>query len=301
MKKFAALALSLCVGLTTALPSWAGETLDRIKETGVIRAGTRKDAVPFGYVNAEGEWVGFSLEILELIRAQAEDRLGKPIRLELVEATADERFNLIGNNTIDIECASSTFTWKRTEKVDFSVSYFADGTKILTKVGSGLETPASLAGNRIGVIPNTTNERAIKNTQPAAKLVFMTDQVDGIAKLLAGEIDAFAGDGIVLAGLQEKMDNSQAWQVVPKFPYEYESYACLLPKDDSDWRHLVNYSLLQYMEGIVSDQQSAVGIYERWFGEEEGVAPYPREMINDFYQGIVGGYEWIPLGSMIDY
>jgi len=56
----------------------------------------------------------------------------------------------------------------------------------------------------------------------------------------------------------------------------------------------VNYTLLKFMEGIVSDQQQAVTIYERWFGED-GVVPYSRETINDYFQGIVNTYEWIPL------
>ena len=295
MKKIACLALSLLMSAAMMPPSWAGAVLDRIEKTGTITAGARKDAVPFGYVNAQGEWVGFSLEILELIRQQTEKRLGKPIALKLVEATADDRFDLIVDNKIDLECASSTFTWARTEKVDFSVSYFADGTKILTRKDSGLESADSLAGRAIGVIPNTTNEKAIKNFQPAAKLVAITDQADGLKKLEAGEIEAFAGDGIVLAGLKKTTKNPQDWQVVPNFPYQYEAYACLLPKDDSDWRHLVNYSLLKYMEGIISDQTEAVNLYEKWFGEEDGVAPYPRDTINDYYQGIVDSFEWIPI------
>ncbi len=297
MKRFLPLTLALGLTLVGAFPSWSGETLDRIKETGTIRAGARKDAIPFGYINAQGKWVGFSLDILELIRQQTEDRLNKPIKLELVEATADERFDLIANETIDLECASSTFTWGRTEKVDFSVSYFADGTKILTSKESGLESAESLAERRIGVIPNTTNEKAIQSFQPAAKLIPVIDQADGMAKLESGEIEAFAGDGIVLAGLMEKSTTPDKWQVVPNFPYQYESYACLLPKDDSDWRHLVNYSLLKYMEGVISDQRTAVSIYDTWFGEEEGVAPYPRDTMNDYYQGIVDSFEWIPIVS----
>ena len=73
--------------------------------------------------------------------------------------------------------------------------------------------------------------------------------------------------------------------------------ACSLPKDDSDWRNLVNYSLIQFMEGIVSDQPTSVAIYEKWF-DETGVAPYPRDTINDYFQGILDASEWIPI---IDY
>jgi len=277
--------------------SEAGPVLERIRQTGVLTAGTRKDATPFAFVDSQGRWVGYSLDMLERIRQQTEKQLGRPIQLRLVEATPENRFELLQSQKIDLECASSTFTWARTQKVDFSVSYFADGTKLLTGTQSGLESADSLNGRTVGVIPNSTNERAIKVLQPGAKLVEIQDQAEGLAKLEKGEIEAFAGDGIVLEGLKQKAKNPQQWAVVPNFPYQYEAYACLLPKDDSDWRNLVNYALIQFMEGIVSDQTASVKIYDQWFGEE-GVTPYPRDTINDYFQGIVDGFEWIPI---VDY
>ena len=42
---------------------------------------------------------------------------------------------------------------------------------------------------------------------------------------------------------------------------------------------------------------SSVAIYEKWF-DETGVAPYPRDTINDYFQGILDASEWIPI---IDY
>lgn len=297
IKKFALIACALVLTATYQPPSWAGKVLERIRETGTITAGTRKDAVPFGFMDQNGKWVGYSLDMLELIRKQTEKQLGKPIQLKLVEATPENRFEKVKNGSIDIECASTTFTWERTKQVDFSVSYFADGTKILTKKDSGLSSLESLAGRKIGVIMNTTNEKAVKLQQPAAELVPIQNQADGLAKLEKGEIEAFAGDGIVLEGIRKKAGNSSDLLVTPDFPYQYESYSCSLPKDDSDWRNLVNYSLIKFMEGVVSDQTASVDIYEKWFGET-GVTPYPRDAINDYFQGVIDSYEWIPI---IDY
>lgn len=297
IKKFALIACVLALTATYQPPSWAGKVLERIRETGTITAGTRKDAVPFGFMDQNGKWVGYSLDMLELIRKQTEKKLGKPIQLKLVEATPENRFEKIKNGSIDIECASTTFTWERTKQVDFSVSYFADGTKILTNKNSGLNSLESLAGRKIGVIMNTTNEKAIKLQQPATQLVPIQNQTDGLAKLEKGEIEGFAGDGIVLEGIRKKAKNSSNLVVVPNFPYQYESYACSLPKDDSDWRNLVNYSLIKFMEGVVSDQPASVAIYEKWF-DETGVAPYPRDTINEYFQGILDTSEWIPI---IDY
>ncbi|MDJ0600926.1 MAG: amino acid ABC transporter substrate-binding protein [Crocosphaera sp.] len=296
-KKSILLALTLLLTATTQDSSWAGEILEKIKQTGVITAGTRKDAIPFAYVNEKGEWIGYSIDVLEIIRQDIEKKLGQPIQLKLVEVTPQNRFDKVKNKEIDIECASSTFTWEREQIVDFSVSYFASGTKIFRKKGSDLGTIESLAGRRIGVIPNTTNEQAIKQQQPAAILIPIKDRMEGLEKLNNGEIEAIAGDGIVLQGLRLENNNRDRFEVVPEFPYMYEAYACMIPEDESAWRGMVNYSLVKFMEGIISDQPQQVAIYEKWFGEETGVTPYSREAINDYFQGIVDSYEWIPLIS----
>lgn len=293
-QKLALVALTLLLTVGSQTPSWAGKVLEKIKQTGVINAGVRKDAIPFGYVNEEGEWVGYSLDMLELIRQETEKKLGRAIKLQRIEVTPENRFSKIEDGSIDIECGSTTVTWKREQEVDFSVSYFAGGTKLLVKKDSNLNTIESLAGRRIGVIANTTNEKVIKLQQPAAELVPVKDRYDGLEKLVAGEIDGFASDGIVLEGLKKTAINAKGLEIVPEFPYMYESYACTLPEDQSQWRDLVNYSLIQFMEGIVTDQIAAVSIYERWFGEN-GAVPYPREQVNDYFQGIVNTYEWIPL------
>jgi polar amino acid transport system substrate-binding protein len=293
-RQLAAMIMTLAVTATYQTPLQAGNIFDRIQKTGVITAGARKDAIPFGYINPQGKWVGYSLDMLELIRQEAERRLGQPIKLKVVEVTPQNRFDKIKNGSIDIECGSTTFTWKRDREADFSVSYFASGTQLLVTEGSGLHSIDTLAGKRIGVIANTTNETVIKTQQPAAILVTVKDRNEGLKKLETGEIEGFASDGITLEGLRKNSSRGGGLAIVPQYPYAYESYACILPPDDSKWRDTVNYSLVRFMEGIVSDQQQAVSIFERWFGDR-GVVPYSREAINDYFQGIVNTYEWIPL------
>ena len=293
-KNLSGLFFAFCLITSYPLPSQAGRVLDRIRETGVITAGTRKDAVPFAYINDKNQWVGYSVDILEAIRQQAETQLGKPIKLKLVEATEVNRFSDIQANTIDVECSSTTFTWERTKQVDFSLSYFTAGTRLLVKKDSDLSSIGSLAGKRIGVLPNSTNEATIKLQQPEAKLVFVKNYNDGVMLLEKGKIDGFAADSIVLTGLKKNSSMGSQLKIVPQNPYKYESYACMLPKDDSDWRNLVNYSLVKFMQGVVNDQTESVKIYERWFGET-GVAPFPRNTINQYFEGIVNSYEWVPL------
>ncbi len=292
LKSFSKFFASFCLLALVPLPASAGNVLEHIQKTGVIVAGTRRDAVPFAYINEQGQWVGYSIDILEAIRQEAQRRLGKPIKLKLIEANESNRFSYIQAHDIDLECSTTTFTWDRTKKVDFSLSYFASGTQLLVKKDSSLGSIDSLAGKKIGVLANSTNQETIRQQQPQAQLVIVKNYTDGIELLKSGKIDGFAADSIVLEGL--KIENKKQFKIVPKTPYQYESYACMLPKDDSDWRNLVNYTLVKFMEGIVNDQPQSVSIYEHWFGEN-GLAPYPRDSINRYFEGIVNSYEWIPL------
>lgn len=293
-KNLSTLGLSIFLTITIQLPIFAGQVLDTIKETGVIKAGYRKDTAPFVFLDDKGKLVGYSLDILELIRQETQKQLGKPIKLELVEINTANRFELIKNKTLDIECGSTTVTWEREKFVDFSVSYFASGTQMIVNQGSRFEAANSLKGANIAVIPNTTNEIAMKKFASDANLISVKTEEEGWEKLQKGQIDGFAGDGILLQSLRKKAPNPDKYEIVPEFPYMIESYACTLPEDESQWRGLVNYSIVQFMQGVVTDTPSAVDIYERWFGVN-GNTPYPIETMADYFQGITNGFEWIPI------
>lgn len=286
--------LSLLLTITAQAPSWAGKVLDKIKQTGEITAGARKDSIPFGYVNEKGEWVGYAIDILELIRKQTEKELGKPIKLKLVEVSPQNRFDKIKDNSIDLECGSTSFTWEREKLVDFSISYFSSGTQLLVPKGSEIEHLEALSGKKIGVIPNTTNQKAIQTLQPKANLITVKDRQEGLEKLEKSEIDGFASDGILLEGLRLKATNPNNYKIVPDFPYMFESYACVIPPDESEWRYIINYSILQFMEGVVTDNSESIKIYDKWFGET-GVTPYPLENMSGYFTGIINSFEWIPL------
>jgi len=293
-KKVFSLGVFLSILCGGQLPALAENIVKQIEERGVIRAGYRQDTVPFAFVDETGKPVGYAIDMLELIREETEERLGKPITLELVDIDASDRFGQINDGTIDIECGSTTVTWEREEIVDFSTSYFASGTQMIVYRGSEWARAESLAGAKIAVIPDTTNETAIQNFAPDADFIFVSSEEEGWQMVQDGDVAGFAGDGILLQALKAQVDNSADYEIVPEFPYMIESYACTLPQNQSQWRKIVNYSLVRFMQGVVTDVPRSRAIYERWFGVN-GVTPYPVETIADYFQGIISGYQWIDI------
>lgn len=292
LKIFFSLGLSLSFFSAFIPSALAGNLLEQIKETGVIRAGYRPDTIPFAFIDDDGKPVGYAIDLLELIREETQTRLNRPIQLELIEINPSNRFEQITEGIIDIECGSTTVTWERKNYVDFSVSYFASGTQMIVNQGSDWANAESLAGAKIAVIPNTTNEVAIRNFAPDAEFIFVESEEEGWEMVQEDEVVGFAGDGILLQALKAQAEKNDQYEIVPEFPYMIESYACTLPQNQSQWRNIVNYSLVKYMQGVVIDVPESQALYSRWFGVD-GVTPYPVETMADYFQGIVNGYEWI--------
>ncbi len=293
-QKIFSLGISFSLVFCYQLPVFADNIVHQIRERGIIRAGYRPDTVPFAFLDENGQPVGYAIDMLELIRQETEERLGKPIDIEFVDLDAGDRFSQIQDGTIDIECGSTTVTWERKKLVDFSVSYFASGTQMIVNRNSDWANAESLAGAKIAVIPNTTNETAIKGFAKDAQFVMVENEDEGWQLVQKGEVVGFAGDGILLQALKKAVGDADNYEIVPEFPYMIESYACSLPHNQSQWRNIVDYSLVSYMQGVVTDVPSSRIIYERWFGES-GVTPYPIETMADYFQGIVNGYQWIPV------
>jgi polar amino acid transport system substrate-binding protein len=276
-------ALQLLACLALVVPAQASSVLSDVARTGVLKAGTSKDAFPFAYQNAAGELVGYSVDILNLIRRELEAKTGRPIRLKLQALSADERIPSLEKGSVAIICDASSFTWARDEKVDFSVSYGITGTQLLVPSGSNLALPESLSGKRIGALAGTTSAIAIAKAQPAAELVFMRDREDGYRALGQGTIDAFADDGILLRAWLQRQGSSTASNFRVTGTYSKEGIACMLPEDNSAFGGIVNLALIRYMHGFLDGRPEPKAIFERWFGTQSET-PMTQDMRSLFVE-----------------
>jgi ABC-type amino acid transport substrate-binding protein len=62
----------------------AETTLEKINRTGIFMVGTRTASPPFGFINKQNEWVGFSIDLARLVHKNIEKRLKKPIKFERI-------------------------------------------------------------------------------------------------------------------------------------------------------------------------------------------------------------------------
>ncbi len=271
-KKIAIPILSIMFAMLVPHVVAAETVMEKVARTGVLTAGTSRDALPFAYVDSQKKLNGYSVDMLTLIKEQLEKNLRKKIKLELVGLSPSERIPKIVNQQVDIVCDASSFTWERDKKVDFSVSYGVTGTQLLVNKESNLGSAESLIDKRIGVLAGTTNEQAIARVQPKAKLVYFKTRAEGYTALQKGTIDAFSSDSIILEGWLQQQKNPDAFAIVPPRPYSQEGIACMVPENNSKFLDTVNYSLVKFMQGFINGNPRYVAIFDRWFGSQGTVA-----------------------------
>jgi glutamate/aspartate transport system substrate-binding protein len=251
---------TLAVGSVQAAP-----TLDRIKSGGTLVLGYRAGAAPFSFADREGRARGYSVELCEAVARSVQKQLGLPsLKLEWKPVDAAGRLDAVASGEVDVVCGTTTVTLTRMEKVDFSVPIFVDGGGVLTRTGTNIARLNDLKGKRVAVIGGTTTEQALVRQLNAleapATLVPVRDGAEGLAALLAGKADGYAGDRVVLAALRQRSANPAALAFVDG-DFSIEPYALVVRRDDPDFRLAVNRALVGlYRDGGIDP------IFQRWLG-----------------------------------
>jgi glutamate/aspartate transport system substrate-binding protein len=270
MKRSLTVMLALVVALSVVSPALAQpDTLEKIKSSGVLTIGTRTGSPPFGFINKDNQWIGFSIDLVEqLVKPEVEKAVGKSIKVEKKESAPATRIPLLTSNSVDLIAETMTDTPQRREAVDFSLTFFYTGAQFLVKKGSPIHGINDIAGKRIASQQGSTNARIIREKYPQAQLREFPDQPAAFQALAQGQVDAYTNDGIQLAGLKAKAPNPNDWEVVGDF-YSEEPYGMAMRKGDAKFKAAVDAGL---KNGFESGKYFE--LYDKWFGPK-GEVPYP--------------------------
>jgi ABC-type amino acid transport substrate-binding protein len=268
VRRTALVALTLTLITLSAVAAGAETTLEKIGRTGTFVVGTRTGSPPFGFIDKNNQWGGFSVDLAKLVHAQIEKKLGKSVKFELKESTPATRIPLLTSGAVDLIAGTMTITRARREQLDFSVTFFVTGAQFLVKRGSPIKGVRDVGGKRIGAQQGSTNEKILREKYSQAQLVVFPDQPAAFTALAQGKIDAYTNDGVQLAGLKAKAPNPAEWDVVGEF-FTYEPYGMAMRKNDSDFRNIVDFTLMEAFES--GEYQK---LYDKWFGPR-GEVPYP--------------------------
>ena len=140
-------------------------TLDEIQKSGTINIGVFSDKSPFGYVDENGEYQGYDIELAKKI---GED-LG--VEVNYVSTEAANRVEYLETGKVDIILANFTVTSERAEKVDFAYPYMNVSLGIVSPDSRVIKDVSELTDDdEVIVISGTTAETYFTENLPNIKL-----------------------------------------------------------------------------------------------------------------------------------
>lgn len=248
----------LFVGTTN---SFAGTTLDRIKQTGVVNLGFREDSLPFSYKNAEqGDPLGYSIDVCNALVDALKAETGKPLTVKYVPVTGESRFPYVVDGKIDLECGNSTNTKARREKVAFSMPLYFSSAKLLVREGSGITKFSDLAGKTLAVENGSTGQQIAESRKAAMntmKVVIAPSSDAGVVAVETKTADAFMTDDILLyafkAQSKEKLEVAGAVMSI-------EPLAISFSKDDKELATTVDREFTK-----LTQSGQLRKMYKKWF------------------------------------
>jgi glutamate/aspartate transport system substrate-binding protein len=268
-----------CAALAVlAAPTFAEEltgTLQKIKDSGTITIGYRETSMPFSYIDDSQKPIGFALDICDKIvdEVKATLKLDK-LKIELTPVSSATRIPLIGNGTIDLECASTTNNPEREKLVAFTHTYFLTANRFVAKMSSGLKTIDDLKGKTVASTSGTSNIKELfeANTSRNLGMTILTskDIAEGFLLVETDRADAFVMDDILLAGLVASSKTPPAYAISTDEFAVPEPYGIMLRRDDPAFKAVVDRATTRL---YTSPEMAA--LYAKWF-----TSPIPPKGIN---------------------
>ena len=229
-----------------------------VKDSGTVRCGVNTGVPGFGFLNEQGEFVGFDIDFC---RAIAVAIFNDPNAVEFRPLTAAERFTALQTNEIDVLIRNTTWTLTRDVQLgtDFGTTTFYDGQGMMVRRDSGFASLDDMAGATVCVLTGTTtegnladafNERGL-SYEP---LVFATSDETRVA-YGEGRCDGLTSDKSQLNGLRTALEVPTDHIILPE-AMSKEPLGPVWAQGDQQWgdvvRWVVNAIILAEEKGITS-------------------------------------------------
>ena len=267
MKKLRWRYLFIIVCLLSAFPALAGaeSTLEAVKKKGVVRIGSGTTVPPMNYIDENGVWTGFDLDLGDAIA----DRLG--VEVERVNVNNKTRVAFLASGRIDLTISSMSHTKSRDQQIDYAEPPYLWSGKIFYAKKGEFKDVKELSGKRIAVVQGSNAYIAAPQfleTLTDKKPIMMSFQTNSecFMALRQGKVDAYTQDTPIIAGVA----GSEGVEYEAVGPiYSPGLYGIGVSPDDSKWRDEISFILQDLLKDGTYEE-----IYQKWFGEN-GKFPLP--------------------------
>jgi polar amino acid transport system substrate-binding protein len=197
---------------------------------------------------------------VDLCRAIAK-RIGvKPVIKQLAVAA---RIPELQQGRIDLLAATLTRTKEREAIIDFSLTTFVTGQRVLVRRDSGITEISQLTNKRVVTVRGGTQEPNIRRAVPGVEVVTFETAPQALVALRQRKALAFVNDEVSLLDAYAKLGPAQKDFRLLKQSISTETIALGLRKNEPAFKRAVDDTLRELEKSGEAQQ-----LFTRWFGPQ---------------------------------
>jgi polar amino acid transport system substrate-binding protein len=234
------------------------DQLAAIRQKGELVCGVLGTDEPNSFVEpASRRIVGYEVDLCQAIA----QRLG--VRLNIKQLAVAARIPELQQGRVDILAATLTHTREREQVIDFSLTTFITGQRVMVRSDSGITRLDQLAGKRVVTVRGGTQEANIRRAVPSVEVITLESGPQALVALQQRKAVGFVNDEFSLLDAYAKLGAAQRDFVVLPQSISTEALALGLRKNEPGFKHQVDETL-RALEG----SGEAERLFMRWYGPQ---------------------------------
>lgn len=240
---FITLAIAAAFGMTAQAAS-AQQTLNTVKQRGVLQCGSNTGLAGFGLPDAQGTWTGLDVEYCRAIAAAI---FNDPTKVKFIPLTAKDRFTALQSGEIDVLSRNTTWTSSRDTQLglNFAAVNYYDGQGFLARKALKVNSALELNDAAICVQQGTTTELNLADFFRANKMKLKTvtfaSSDEAVKAYDAGRCDAFTTDASGLYAERLRLVNPNDHIVLPEI-ISKEPLGPVVRHGDDQWFDIAKWT-----------------------------------------------------------
>jgi general L-amino acid transport system substrate-binding protein len=234
-------ALAAVLGIAASAAS--AQTLNTVKQRGVLNCGSNGTLAGFGLPDSQGRWTGLDVDFCKALAAAI---FNDATKVKFVPLTAKDRFTALQSGEVDVLARNTTWTSSRDTSLGLNftgVNYY-DGQGFLVRKSLKLNSALELGDAAVCVQQGTTTELNLADYFRANKMKLKTvtfaTATEAIKAYDAGRCDAYTTDASGLAGERLRLTQVDDHIILPEI-ISKEPLGPAVRHGDDQWFDIVKW------------------------------------------------------------
>ncbi len=238
------LAFAAAIGLAASGAS--AQTLNAVKQRGILNCGSNTGLAGFGQPDAQGNWTGLDVDYCRAIAAAI---FNDPSKVKFVPLTAKDRFTALQSGDVDVLVRNTTWTSSRDTSLglNFTGINYYDGQGFMVRKSLKVNSALELNGAAVCVQQGTTTELNLADYFRANKMTLKTvtfATIDEAVKAYdSGRCDTYTTDASGLYAARPRLAKPDEHIVLPEI-ISKEPLGPSVRHGDDQWFDIVRW--IQY-------------------------------------------------------